>query len=69
MIFQACSELGIDKDRSFLIGDKDSDIAAAQAAGIPGFLFSGGHLDRFLDRCLKELGTLSGVRHDATWKP
>jgi D-glycero-D-manno-heptose 1,7-bisphosphate phosphatase len=56
MILQACSELGIDKDRTFLIGDKDSDIAAAHAAGIPGFLFSGGDLDKFLDACLKELG-------------
>ncbi|MGO8976253.1 MAG: D-glycero-beta-D-manno-heptose 1,7-bisphosphate 7-phosphatase [Steroidobacteraceae bacterium] len=69
MILQACSEFGIDKDRSFLIGDKDSDIAAAHAAGIPGFLFSGGDLDKFLDECLKELAFLSHTQNDATRQP
>jgi D-glycero-D-manno-heptose 1,7-bisphosphate phosphatase len=52
MIFRALSDLDIDKNRSFLIGDKESDIAAAQSAGIPGFLFTGGNLNEFLDKCL-----------------
>jgi D,D-heptose 1,7-bisphosphate phosphatase len=41
MILRALSELDIDKNRSFLIGDKESDIVAARGAGIPGFLFGG----------------------------
>jgi D-glycero-D-manno-heptose 1,7-bisphosphate phosphatase len=52
MILRALSDLDIDKSRSFLIGDKESDIAAAHAAGLPGFLFTGGNLNEFLDQCL-----------------
>jgi mannose-6-phosphate isomerase len=53
MILRAFTDLKIDKDRSFLIGDKQTDIAAAQAAGIPGFLFSAGNLADFIEECLK----------------
>ncbi len=65
MILRALADLEIDQDKSFLIGDKQSDIAAAQAAGIPGFLFTCGNLAQFADECLKrrtgaELGLHAG---------
>jgi D-glycero-D-manno-heptose 1,7-bisphosphate phosphatase len=53
MILQALADLPIRRDGSFLIGDKASDIAAASAAGIPGFLFTGGNLSIFIDDCLR----------------
>lgn len=40
--------IGVDKERSFLIGDKATDVMAADRFGIPGFLFTGGNLREFL---------------------
>lgn len=43
----------VDPVRSLMIGDKDSDLQAAVAAGVAGHLFSGGNLDSFLARLLQ----------------
>lgn len=48
LIVQAMREWPVDKGRSFLVGDKPSDIGAAQAAGIKGYLFAGGNLMEFI---------------------
>ena len=45
MILRAIADHGI---RSFLIGDRPSDLEAARRAGLPGFLFEGGDLDEFV---------------------
>lgn len=44
MLITAMREWNVDSNRSFLIGDKETDIGAAQAAGIPGLLWRGGDL-------------------------
>ena len=57
MLIQAMTDFPVDKDRSFLIGDKETYIAAAKAAGVAGFLFSGGNLSTFAEWALADVET------------
>jgi D-glycero-D-manno-heptose 1,7-bisphosphate phosphatase len=45
MLLRAMRDFAIDRERSFLVGDKDSDLEAARRAGVKGYLFEGGDLD------------------------
>ncbi|QHI95845.1 HAD-IIIA family hydrolase [Aristophania vespae] len=53
MIEKAFKEFDIDKENSFLVGDRDTDIQAARAAGLKGYLFDGKNLDNFVSPLLK----------------
>lgn len=44
MILRALEDWHVDKDKSFLIGDKPSDMEAARRVGLPGHLYAGGNL-------------------------
>jgi D-glycero-D-manno-heptose 1,7-bisphosphate phosphatase len=48
MIERAIADLGIERQGSFLIGDRQSDMDAASAAGLPGYLFKCGNLHDFI---------------------
>ena len=57
MLLRAAEDLDIDLGRSFLVGDKETDIAAAKAAGVAGHLFRGPNLNEFLTEIgLTEIG-------------
>ena len=56
MLLKAMADFPVEAARSFLIGDRETDIGAARAAGVAGHLFSGGSLLCFLD------GVMPGAR-------
>ncbi len=47
MLLQAMADFPVDREASFLIGDKPTDIEAARAANVRGYLFKGGNLSEF----------------------
>jgi len=48
MILDLMAHWPVRREGSFVIGDRPTDIEAAEAAGLPGFLFAGGDLDTFV---------------------
>lgn len=48
MVLQAAKDHQIDLSQSILIGDHQSDLDCAVAAGVDGYLFTGGRLDDFV---------------------
>ncbi|MAP93583.1 MAG: D,D-heptose 1,7-bisphosphate phosphatase [Ponticaulis sp.] len=52
MLLSAMADFPVNREASFLIGDKSTDIEAAHAAGVGGFLFSGGNIANFAEWAL-----------------
>ena len=52
MLLDLMQNWPVETHGSFLIGDKETDLRAAAAVGIGGFLFKGGDLFDFVDQCL-----------------
>lgn len=48
LIKRAINDFNIDTDRSYLIGDKDTDLEAAKAIGIKGYKFTSNNLFEFV---------------------
>jgi D-glycero-D-manno-heptose 1,7-bisphosphate phosphatase len=54
MIHDLMQHWPIRHDGSFVIGDRTTDIEAAEAARLPGFLFAGGDLDAFVADVIRQ---------------
>jgi D-glycero-D-manno-heptose 1,7-bisphosphate phosphatase len=54
MIHDLMKHWPVRQQGSFVIGDRDSDIEAGRAAGLPGFLFAGGDLDAFVTEVMAQ---------------
>jgi D-glycero-D-manno-heptose 1,7-bisphosphate phosphatase len=54
MIHDLMEHWPVRREGSFVIGDRLSDIEAAEAAGLPGFLFAGGDLDAFVAKAMAQ---------------
>jgi D-glycero-D-manno-heptose 1,7-bisphosphate phosphatase len=52
MILDLAAEWPVDMSCSFLVGDRGSDLTAAAAAGIRGYLFNGGDLEVLISKLL-----------------
>ncbi len=50
----------VDRERSFLIGDQDSDLAAAAAAAIPFRRFRGGNIAEFTEALVRHGASVPG---------
>lgn len=57
MINRLFDRFPVDRARAAMIGDRDTDIAAAQAAGIEGVLFEGGDLLALVQTVIARLRT------------
>jgi D-glycero-D-manno-heptose 1,7-bisphosphate phosphatase len=55
MILDLLAHWGIEGSRSILVGDKESDLEAARAAGVKGYFYPGGNLQEFVEPLVTQL--------------
>jgi len=58
MIHDLIQHWPVQRAGSFVVGDRPTDMEAAEAAGLPGFLFTGGDLDAFIAKVIAQTKVL-----------
>ena len=56
MLLRALADHQVAVEDAFMIGDRGSDMQAAERAGVQGYLFAGGDLDALVARILADRG-------------
>ena len=64
MIIDLLTRFPVVRERAVMVGDRQTDVAAAEAAGITGLLFEGGDLSSFLRPWIARLSTPSRAAED-----
>ena len=62
MLLDLMARWPVERQGSFLIGDQETDLEAAAAAGLPAFRFAGGDLSAFVQSCIEQ-GRAGHDRH------
>lgn len=55
MLLDVMDHWPVDRERSFMVGDRETDLAAARGAGMAGHLFGGGDLLAFTSRIMDDV--------------
>jgi D-glycero-D-manno-heptose 1,7-bisphosphate phosphatase len=56
MLLELMARFDIDPAQAVMIGDRETDIAAARAAGISGLRYQGGDLGSLVEGLLRQMG-------------
>ncbi|MGE0565664.1 MAG: D-glycero-alpha-D-manno-heptose-1,7-bisphosphate 7-phosphatase [Pseudolabrys sp.] len=62
MILDLMQSWPVRRQGSFVVGDKQSDLEAAAAAELPGYLFAGGDIAAFVATCLDKTRQAGAIR-------
>lgn len=55
MVLEALHDFSVQPQYAFLIGDSPRDVEAAEAAGVKGFLYTGGSLLEFVKKIVQDM--------------
>ncbi|NOY13226.1 MAG: D-glycero-beta-D-manno-heptose 1,7-bisphosphate 7-phosphatase [Deltaproteobacteria bacterium] len=68
LLLQAAEDLAIDLQRSYVIGDKEADLQAGQAAGCQSFLVRTGYGEKFVETAFEYEAEVVADLPDAVFK-
>ena len=68
MIMHALRDFSVQSDNAFLIGDNPRDVEAAEAAGVTGFMYTGGSLLDFVQKIVRNMEAIWNIKTSSSSK-